>query len=388
MILLAVLLVCFSQIQCRLINDFVNSKIDEKFLSDIINHISNTTFKYDLIIFDESVQNEISIDDILNNVEEPQYLIVPSSIENINEGVPSTSIQKESLVAFIIISDYPKWLSGDIIWHFSTIVVVNINVNWDAKAVLENNIIQNSKAILLFEKSNKSTSFDKYEVFTSYPLMNKSSGESGIKQYLGFWDPSSYNTESTLFPERFESLNGEVLHLATDHDDFPLIYQYNDGIYGTNINIMQALGSWLNFSFTTTFDADDENWGEKINGTWNGLLAMVTYGDKNLTINYFTLIDERKQDFDFSVPYLYEGFGFFMKTPPPLPAWQSLVYPLSITVWGCVGITLILVPLSLRIIIYTVDYYRSIINTQTKNPLFEAGLIVLKVRCLIFIGKN
>ena len=69
--------------------------------------------------------------------------------------------------------------------------------------------------------------------------------------------------------------------------------------------------------------------GELDNGTWDGLLGEVIDGDKNFTINYFTITQERLDYFDSSVSYFREGFGFALKNPAPYPPWTSLIYPFS-----------------------------------------------------------
>lgn len=50
-----------------------------------------------------------------------------------------------------------------------------------------------------------------------------------------------------------------------------------------------------------------EKWGEKVNGTWVGMLGDVWRGDKDLAINYFSVTLERVEDFDYSVSHYNEG---------------------------------------------------------------------------------
>ena len=69
-------------------------------------------------------------------------------------------------------------------------------------------------------------------------------------------------------------------------------------------------GAWLDFTYTTTYRAPDNMWGEYENGSWNGLLGEVYHGDKDVTTNYFTLTEHRLQHFDGSVPYSREGYCY------------------------------------------------------------------------------
>lgn len=49
------------------------------------------------------------------------------------------------------------------------------------------------------------------------------------------------------------------------------------------------------------------SWGIRENGTWTGLLGALYTGQSDLAINYFTLTEDRAQDFDYSVTYYNEG---------------------------------------------------------------------------------
>ncbi|XP_047471302.1 glutamate receptor ionotropic, delta-2-like [Penaeus chinensis] len=156
-----------------------------------------------------------------------------------------------------------------------------------------------------------------------------------MKLFVGSWDNQLFSTIDALFPERFQTFDGEVLHVASDYDDYPLIYETDD-VDGMNIRILKALGAWLNFTFTTTSVASDDLWGSLENGTWTGLLGDVYRGEKNITINYFTVVYERARDFDYTATYFTEGFGFALRVPPPLPAWRNLFLPFTPLLWASV----------------------------------------------------
>lgn len=152
----------------------------------------------------------------------------------------------------------------------------------------------------------------------------------------------------------------------------------NGAVDGTNIRILQSLGAWLNFTFTLTQHAKDGNWGELENGTtWNGLLGEVHSGHKNITVNYFTVVEERLRDFDVTATYFYEGLGFALRVPQPLPAWMSLTYPFNPLVWVCVCVALLFTAPTL----YLVNHLASSPSSSVNNMTFQdAALIVLGVR--------
>ncbi|KAK4303904.1 hypothetical protein Pmani_024111 [Petrolisthes manimaculis] len=159
-------------------------------------------------------------------------------------------------------------------------------------------------------------------------------------QRLGYWNHLVFREFTALFTSRFRSMGGKAIHVSSDNDDAPLLFQdEEDEKYGgTCKQILEALSNWMNFTYTLTPGAPDLKWGElDDNGTWVGLLGEVYRGNKDLAINYFTITHERAQYFDYSVSYLNEGFGFALPVPPELPRWRNLVYPFTWAVWAGVG---------------------------------------------------
>ncbi|XP_018019483.1 ionotropic receptor 21a-like [Hyalella azteca] len=144
-----------------------------------------------------------------------------------------------------------------------------------------------------------------------------------------------------------DEFQGKTLHLATDVDDFPLVYELEDGtVTGLNIKIIAELALRFNFSFTTTKKSPDFLWGNCDNDSWSGLLGLVQSGQKELTINYFSMALDLKPHvhFDASIPYFWEGFGFALKMPPPQPPWKNLLSPFQIQVWMSVLLIVLVVP--------------------------------------------
>lgn len=174
--------------------------------------------------------------------------------------------------------------------------------------------------------------------------------------------------------EAHKDLGGIVLKVASDHDDFPLIY-LNDANQtdGLNVRILQAIGSIMNFTCTYSEQAPDGFWGEKLNGTWNGLLGMVAHEDYALTLNYFPVVKERVDDFGISSSYRIEGYSFALKQPAPLPSWMSLVEPFHIYSWFLTLATLFIVSIILLIFNYFIPW------TKENRPASKAIEIVLQV---------
>ncbi|CAL4109985.1 unnamed protein product, partial [Meganyctiphanes norvegica] len=125
-------------------------------------------------------------------------------------------------------------------------------------------------------------------------------------------------------------------------------------------NILDSVGAWLNFTNTFTHLSSDEKWGSLENGSWNGMLGDVYRGEKDLAINYFTITDERAQDFDFSVSYYNEGFGFIGLIPVPLPPAMSLLFPFSPVLWMSLMAMIAVACMSFHVLQLQYDRSRSI----------------------------
>ncbi|XP_050730799.1 uncharacterized protein LOC127005730 [Eriocheir sinensis] len=142
-----------------------------------------------------------------------------------------------------------------------------------------------------------------------------------------------------LFADRFPNFEGCEFHLATWLDDHPYLYPEDDIIGndpdGLQVEVLNALGHVLNFTYTMTQQPPDDNWGTIENGSWTGMLGMVHRGEKDFTVNFFGYTLEKMQDFDASSSYWMEGFGLTLRAPPPLPRWRAAYYPFRITVWLC-----------------------------------------------------
>lgn len=113
--------------------------------------------------------------------------------------------------------------------------------------------------------------------------------------------------------------------------------------HGLQVEVLNALGHVLNFTYNMTETSPDHNWGDFENGSWTGMLGMVHRGEKNFTVNFFGYSLEKMRDFDASSSYWMEGFGLTLRVPAALPRWRAAYYPFSVTVWACAAGAFIMV---------------------------------------------
>ncbi|KAK7076580.1 hypothetical protein SK128_011617 [Halocaridina rubra] len=342
----------------------ITGPLSDKWIIILMDTITDSKFDLQKVLFD-----------VHDSVNQPLFLL--SSQPGWEQQLPPPSVLKGRCAVVLIISSWPSWLedAGDE-WSPGILFVIRLNSSVFTRSLLNIPQIQRAPALALTELSYEKSI---PQVYTSFPLQRDENGQRLVKNLIGSWNDRDFNTKQELFPNRFESFGGEVLHVASDLDDYPLIYENEDGLDGTNIRILNTLGDWLNFTYTTTIHAEDEMWGEFVNGSWNGLLGEVYRGEKNITVNYFTVVYERTKDFDLTSSYFYEGFGFALKIPPPLPAWMSLLYPFSLWVWiSIVGLLLIIAP---------VLYFLTLAapsDTASNVSLLDAVMEVFRILVRIF----
>ncbi|MPC59630.1 Glutamate receptor [Portunus trituberculatus] len=205
---------------------------------------------------------------------------------------------------------------------------------------LQNEVLNSIEKLTLIGdlSADENRDSDALGVFTVRPFSS-----SGV-QLLGPWERESFNSWEALFPDRFPSFEGYTFHIASRIVDEPFFYlSASDPLKGDGVSeeMVQSLSTKLNFTYTTTTDSIDSNWGALINGSWDGLLGMIERREKNFTINILWITYDRNKAFDMSASFHTDGYGAFLPQPAPLPLWTSLVRPLGSTVWFAVLVSLL-----------------------------------------------
>lgn len=372
--------------QTKLTPQFKNSKIYpyDQIVEALNEIVTNYLEGYQLVIMTkESFETKELFNNLISKLFQSEKLIysfyIPGEdlfldLEEEDKNFLPEFIQRSTCICLLLVNDEALWLEeSQINFGFFTTLVVSLNSKINPETLLASPILQRSQYLSLIEFSQQRNE-NKTLVYSSFPY-SYTNGKQNFSTFLGEYSEKTFGSKESLFPERFTNLNGEVLYIASDKDDYPLIYVDEDGeVDGTNIRIVKTIGNYLNYTFALTKQAPDGYWGEKVNDTWNGLLGMVEQGGYNFTINYFALVLDRSKEFDFTAFYFFEGFGFALRLPPPLPAWLSLVHPFSWQVW--VSVTTFILFISL--ILYSL--HRWIPWVQDSNPLLKVHLYILQVK--------
>ncbi|XP_076057381.1 uncharacterized protein LOC143034919 isoform X3 [Oratosquilla oratoria] len=95
---------------------------------------------------------------------------------------------------------------------------------------------------------------------------------------VGVWRSNTSSTLDEVFPDRFPSFEGHEFSLGTWLDDYPYLHYKLDSATGEADGIafemMDAMAPWLDYTYTYTNESYDFNWGDFVNGSWNGMLGM------------------------------------------------------------------------------------------------------------------
>ncbi|XP_042860601.1 uncharacterized protein LOC122246231 [Penaeus japonicus] len=302
------------------------------------------------VMVDVDTEKSVDIDKLLSIMDDEVYLtrtggegdLGPEAFEselegNIVEGeVPYENVSRELVVAgnIIEVGTTSNWASlhfyelpglpPDVLvtlvddqvpwplvtpppwWGPSTVLIISLSFQCTAARVFQMELVERTTWVAYLCPIQVPGDQPRFSVLSWQPFDPNQKLLS-----LGLWEPESFSTFSQLFIDRFKSMGGHTLNVASDDDDAPLLFlDENDEFEGTCKRILDALADTFNFTFTLTHGAPDYD-----------------------TCN--------------------SQFGFALPRPPPLPQWRSLVYPFTWLVWAGVGGILIFTGLVYFLLTYT-----------------------------------
>ncbi|KAK4323242.1 hypothetical protein Pmani_006025 [Petrolisthes manimaculis] len=294
-----------------------------------------------MLMVDDGVQRSLSLDLLLTGLTSPTVLL-HTTTHNTDNHFTTQQLPTAQDVLLVVVGTGSPWLLWSPPGWLSprAVLVLVAAQTCSARKHFQSPLLQNtpSVALLCLNHKPQTPEYSTYSVMTHFPLSANPEPVS-----LGTWHLDTFTTFEDIFQDQYQDFEGKVLLVTNNLDDAPLvILNENGNVDGICVRILAGMSSWLNFTYSinsATFD-----WGERLeNGSWNGMLGQVQRGEAHLVINYFTITHERAQDFDYSVSYFTEGFGVMLRDPPPLPHWQSILYPYTGVVWAAVGGIVILV---------------------------------------------
>ncbi|KAA0188380.1 Ionotropic receptor 118, partial [Hyalella azteca] len=336
---------------------------------------------YDLFIFDDTHSSSV----YWNEVTLGSAVIQTSAVEFDSAKFPlRTYTVTNFAVIWLIDSDnirIDRLIEKPSLWCPKKLVALSMNADVALSKLIDSKAMQCSKFAVIITQSKI---FEASLVYTNFPL------QKNALRLLGRWNLQNFGIEESLFIDRFATFSGSVLQLAAWCDDYPLLYPLpyprNSTCVGSNIDLLDIVGSHLNFTYTYHLKPFDSKWGSNENGTWTGMFAELAHNGKHITVNYLTVVLDRYNAFDSTYPYKAEAFGFMVRLPKPLPKWKAVIYPFTPSTWISIGIVTLLLAVMFPILTRIEVGDDSSEFQFTKALLLVAGALVAQSMNLSTFG--
>ena len=169
------------------------------------------------------------------------------------------------------------------------------------------------------------------------------------RSHLTHCAQESYQASTILFQENMPRLRGQHLRVtSTAAGGGGTYYAYfpdpNDRSHlaGVEKNMVDAAADHLGFTYShTPPDSEVGLYGTLLeNGSWAGVVGMVTRGEAHIAIGDISVTLERLSAVDFTYPHQVEPNSFVMLRPAALPRWLAVAAPFDPPMWLLLALAL------------------------------------------------
>ncbi|XP_076440488.1 glutamate receptor ionotropic, NMDA 3A-like isoform X2 [Babylonia areolata] len=101
---------------------------------------------------------------------------------------------------------------------------------------------------------------------------------------------------------------------------------------GLTIDMLNRLASDLDFDFTL-YIVQDETYGQKKQGQWNGMMKDLIDGTAHFAVAAFSITRVRQRAIDFTDPYFFSGFSVLYSDRTRETSMLAFLEPFDIIVW-------------------------------------------------------
>ncbi|GFV48970.1 glutamate receptor ionotropic, delta-1 [Trichonephila clavipes] len=166
--------------------------------------------------------------------------------------------------------------------------------------------------------------------------------------------------------------------------EFP---SYKDGDVkprGAEGRLLEVLSQALHFKYNLMIP-EDKQWGrESENGTWSGLIGLVSSGKADAALCFIGALDERKKVVDFTEPYTSNDLTFATHFPHMLHRAYVYMYPFDIATWLGILTVLLLMPFMFRLLgaakspysYLVMDLFGTIFNQAVDKERFNSLILL------------
>nr|XP_045625149.1 uncharacterized protein LOC123774684 [Procambarus clarkii] len=256
------------------------------------------------------------------------------------------------------------------LWTPNTLLLVDVNASVNATRLLAQASFSYSPFLSLLQPCNKNDAACYYILtYETFHPHNKIT-------FHGIYNAIKPQTFRSVFPDRFKSFYGHNLQLASWADDFPYLVPGATlhKTYGIGVNMLNEISRKLNFSYE--FDNEAKaSWGELVNGSWIGMVGQVWRREKDLCVNVMSIVEDRYQAVDFSVPYFTDSYSFVLHNPLPQPRWWAIVLPFTWQTWLAVLVSMVTVSVVRRLVLHRLVLHRLILQEERRST---SALLVIR----------
>ena len=107
---------------------------------------------------------------------------------------------------------------------------------------------------------------------------------------------------------------------------------------GLTIDLLKKLASDLDFEFTL-YIVQDETYGQKKNGTWDGMMKDLIDHTAHFAVAAFSITRVRQKAIDFTYPYFFSGFSVLYSDRTRETNMLAFLEPFDIIVWFAIMIS-------------------------------------------------
>lgn len=153
----------------------------------------------------------------------------------------------------------------------------------------------------------------------------------------------------------------------------------DDLLQGYCIDLLEKLSQMNGFEYSV-YIVDDGNYGSpQSDGTWNGMIGDLISGNADIAVAPLTITYERESVADFTKPFMTLGVSILYRKPlKEDPGPFSFMEPLSPEVWCSIGISYIIVVISLFVFSRLTPYEWTHFTSQPQTTPIEDVVYVIE----------
>ncbi|ESO99692.1 hypothetical protein LOTGIDRAFT_173635 [Lottia gigantea] len=174
-------------------------------------------------------------------------------------------------------------------------------------------------------------------------------------------------SKANLYPNMKYGFNRRHFLIATHQSPEFLIKTLKDGkVYysGYAKTFSDAMSLYLNFTYEFV-EPEDNQWGNFVNGSWDGLVGQLLRREVDMAVAELTLTTERESVVDFVLPQFFtQGLGLvFQKDDTSNKGWMNILQPLQSTVYY----TILAATVGFSLLMYVMERSNPL-NQQAQPP--------------------